>query len=179
MNTFQLGMQRNRSGGLAYAVDRNGDTFQLSGARNRSGDLGISRHGPEGLSGWFAVDDGEGGVYYVNDITGDVQLQAPGTPVAPAPAPVAAGGSSIDSFLQSITRILPQAVTAYTGYTQAQRIAEVNAQRAARGLPPLTANQAGAYGPQIGVNLAPQTSNMLLYGAIAIGAVLVLSKRRG
>ena len=66
-------------------------------------------------------------------------------------------------------------LTAVGGAVSAMQLNQINVARAQKGLPPINA---AAYGPQVGVGLNAQTSQLLMYIALGLGAVMLL-KRRG
>lgn len=85
-----------------------------------------------------------------------------------------ATATDTDSFDWSqVPSWLTQIQTIYNS----QKLAEINFQRAAAGLPPLSASQ---YAPTVnlGIGMSPDTQKMLLYGAIGLGAFLLLKAKR-
>lgn len=115
------------------------------------------------------TEEGSDGTIYVTadaflpDVT-YVDVPAPGTD-AGVPA-----AQSTD-WLKMISEAAPKVLQLWN----AQQVADINIARAQRGLPPLNP---AAYGPQVGVTLPAGTSNMLLYGALAVGAFMILGQRR-
>lgn len=79
-------------------------------------------------------------------------------------------GGSVDWFDKLIDNA-PKILAAFN----AQQIAQINVDRASRGLPPINAT---AYGPQIGVGLNPATQTLVMYAALGFGALYLL-KRKG
>lgn len=72
----------------------------------------------------------------------------------------------------SIVQALTQAgISAY----QITQLTDLNRQLIASGRPPLTAAQAAAMAPQFNFGLTADTQNMLLFGALGIGAIILLS----
>lgn len=116
--------------------------------------------------------------YYV---TPDAIISIPTTPadttgrptVTQAAAIAAANpaSSSVVDWLKALAEAVPKALQLYN----AQQIAAVNVKRAQSGLAPLNA---GLYGPQVGVGMNADTQRMMIYGALGIGALLLLSKKR-
>lgn len=90
-------------------------------------------------------------------------------------------GSLLNTVQQAVTTLTPAAMSVYT---QTQ-MANVNAQRAAKGLPPLTGAQYQAqYGTPtatVQAQLAPQTQQMIYYvaGGIALVALVIGLRKRG
>lgn len=81
-----------------------------------------------------------------------------------------ASGAVVDSGLfNQILDAAPRILAAFN----AQQIAQINIDRAQRGLPAINA---AAYGPQIGIGLNPGMSQMLMYGALGIGAIMLLNR---
>lgn len=74
------------------------------------------------------------------------------------------------SWLSKLADAVPKALQLYN----AQQIAALNIERARAGRPPLNP---GIYGPQVGVGLNPGTQNLVLYGALALGALMLLRKK--
>lgn len=56
-----------------------------------------------------------------------------------------------------------------------QKLLNLNIQRAAAGLPPITSQ---AVAPTVNFGVSADTQKMLLYGAIALGAVFLISRRK-
>lgn len=76
-----------------------------------------------------------------------------------------------ESWMTALARLLPAVAATY----QQKQILDIQVQRAQQGLPPLNASQYAA-GFQVG--LSDDTKNLLIYGAIAIGALLLLMPKR-
>lgn len=75
--------------------------------------------------------------------------------------------SAIPSTVTTIGNALPALGQAYF-QTQAMKL---NLDRAKQGLPPINT---ASYAPGLNVGLTPQTSNLLMYGAIGLAAVFVI-----
>ena len=84
---------------------------------------------------------------------------------------VSSGDTSTMSIISSLVGELPAIIT---GWNTIQ-LSNVNVTRAQQGLAPLNMT---AYGPQVGVSLTPATQSMLMIGAVGLGAVLLLSRKR-
>lgn len=75
-----------------------------------------------------------------------------------------------ESWISAISR----AMTTVAMADYQRRILNAQLERARQGLPPL---QPSEYAPAINVGLSPQTRNLLIYGGIALVAVLLLRRR--
>jgi hypothetical protein len=75
-----------------------------------------------------------------------------------------------ESWISAISR----AMTTVAMADYQRRILNAQLERARQGLPPL---QSSEYAPAINVGLSPQTRNLLIYGGIALVAVLLLRRR--
>ena len=92
-------------------------------------------------------------------------------------------GGTYDSSLDSATtfdlatsakdwlELAKQGITAFNSF----ELQQINFARARKGLAPLNP---GAYSPQVGVNLAPDTMKMIMYGALGLGAIMLLKRSR-
>ena len=77
-----------------------------------------------------------------------------------------AGESWIDAIARAMTTV---------AMAESQRqILKAQLERARQGLPPLKTSE---YAPAINVGLSDQTRNLLIYGGIALAAVLLLRRR--
>ena len=116
----------------------------------------------------------------------------------PAPMPVSGYGTvstedrgfvpAIETVAPGITEIANQIAVEGEGWISAisramttvamadyqRRILNAQLERARQGLPPL---QPSEYAPAINVGLSPQTRNLLIYGGLALVAVLLLRRR--
>jgi hypothetical protein len=75
-----------------------------------------------------------------------------------------------ESWISAISR----AMTTVAMADYQRQILKAQLDRARQGLPPL---QPSEYAPAINVGLSPQTRNLLIYGGIALVAVLLLRRR--
>lgn len=75
-----------------------------------------------------------------------------------------------ESWINAISR----AMTTVAMADYQRRILNAQLERARQGLPPL---QPSEYAPAINVGLSPQTRNLLIYGGLALAAVLLLRRR--
>ena len=75
-----------------------------------------------------------------------------------------------ESWISAISRAM--SVVAMADYQR--RILNAQLERARQGLPPM---QPSEYAPAINVGLSPQTRNLLIYGGLALVAVLLLRRR--
>lgn len=76
-----------------------------------------------------------------------------------------------ESWMTALARLLPAVAATY----QQKQILDIQMQRASQGLPPLNASQYAA-GFQVG--LSDDTKNLLIMGALGLGAVLLLLPKR-
>lgn len=84
----------------------------------------------------------------------------------------ASDGTGIDSsFLTTVTGDLKDLVTAYNQ----QQILNANIERAKQGLPPINT---ASIAPTYNVGLSPDIKNMLLFGGLALLAILFLKRGR-
>lgn len=137
-------------------------------APRRAPGLGLLEYDP--FSGDW-VDDGTG------SITGNVSVTSqPGQIPYEAPASVSwlPSANEIVSLVKGIGG-------AVMTYEQAKAIQEINLQRAKSNQPLLTPYQMQQLQPQVGVNvgLSAQTKQYLLYGALGLGAVFLLTNFGG
>lgn len=124
----------------------------------------------------FEVIDGVG---YWFDIDGNVVAsQAPGYPVEFAQGVTDYSGTATTYISvgtsDSVTN-WPQLLQAVGGAVSAWQLNQINIARAQQGKPPINA---AAYGPQIGVGLNQQTMNLLMWGGLGLGAILLFGGRR-
>ncbi len=81
--------------------------------------------------------------------------------------------SVLDSFLNTGQR----ALELWLSYDARKDMQDLNLQRAAQGLPPVDASSyMRMTAPQVQFGVASDTQKMLMYGAIGLGAVFVLSQ---
>lgn len=141
-----------------------------------------------GTTTYFGPTDTTTGVTY------DYSQSPALTPAAPAAAPAASTSSSggwlssvlstVQSTIQSVAQTTQAVAPAVLSVVEQGKLASLNAQRAAQGLPPLTAAQYSAqYMPQVGVQagVAPATQTMLyiLGGGLALVLLVgMLGKKR-
>jgi hypothetical protein len=94
------------------------------------------------------------------------------------PTAAAAIVDTSSNWWDRLVTAIPSTITSVAqGYFQWQAM-QTNLQRAKAGLPPINT---AAYAPGVNVGLTPQTSNLLMYGALGIGALILvtsLSKSR-
>lgn len=113
--------------------------------------------------------------WYFDDVPGQYFNQSGNQlPIDSSNAPAAfnvAKSTSDFPTLASIVSAVPQLITGLTAF----QLSQVNVERARRGLSPLNAS---AYGPQVGVTVAPQTMSTILMLAVGLGAVFLLSRSR-
>lgn len=78
-------------------------------------------------------------------------------------------------WLDNLLNLAPQMFMGYTQISMQKQIAKVNLERLKQGLPPLSAAQTEAYSPRPGVSvgLSPATRNLLMYGGLGLGAILL------
>lgn len=75
-----------------------------------------------------------------------------------------------ESIISAISRAMT--MVAMTEYQR--QILKAQLERARQGLPPL---QPSEYAPAVNVGLSPQTRNLLIYGGLALVAVMLLRRR--
>jgi hypothetical protein len=80
------------------------------------------------------------------------------------------GAIEDSDWSSNLTNFLTAAQTAYT----TNRLLDLNIQRAQQGLAPISAQSVA---PTVNFGVSTDTQKMLLYGAIALGVVLLLRKR--
>jgi hypothetical protein len=85
-------------------------------------------------------------------------------------APIGTTPDATSSWLTSITGLLTQGLTAYGQI----RLQDLNIDLIKQGKQPLTASQVAAMAPQLNVGLASSTQNLVMYGLLGGGAVLLL-----
>lgn len=73
--------------------------------------------------------------------------------------------------LDDITNLVRQGLVVFNS----QRVFDMNLERAALGLPPIPVSLAA---PTVNVGLNADTQKLVLYGALALGAVMLLGKNR-
>lgn len=103
----------------------------------------------------------------VPDISGSGGVPSPQTVGGTQPLSV---GSQPD-WLSTLSNIFNVGVGVY-GQKQ---LVDINADRLRQGLPPLS--DTSALSPQVNVGISPQLKQMLLFGGIAIVALLLLKRR--
>jgi hypothetical protein len=100
-----------------------------------------------------------------------------GTAVAVPDPATAQGGDSWFTTIANAAKSIVPAVVAAKSQTD---INAINLERARRGQAPLSAAYMAQMAPQVRMGLAPDTQNMLIYGGIALAAVIglgMLSRR--
>lgn len=131
------------------------------------------------------VFTGDDGIVYQTDDYGDVisigypdgtsMDVATGSAIGATPvdaqSPAAPPAIPQRDWLDMLTKVLPQAIAGINAY----QLSQINLDRARRNLPPLSAAR---YGPTVGVGLTGDTSKLLMYGALAVGAVFLLTSAK-
>lgn len=84
----------------------------------------------------------------------------------------ATGSSSSNGVLDQAAQLLPQ----IAAFITAEQLAQINIDRAKKGLQPLNT---AAYGPQVGVSLSPQTQQYITIGLVVLALLMFMSKKRG
>lgn len=77
-----------------------------------------------------------------------------------------------ESWTDTLQRTLPILAATY----QQKQILEIQMERARQGLPPLDPSQ---YGVGVSVGLSPDVKRWITYGAIGLGALLMMTRGRG
>jgi len=103
----------------------------------------------------------------VPDITGSGGVPAPQTVGGSAPLSV---GSTPD-WLSTLSNVFNVGVGVY-GQKQ---LVDINADRMRQGLPPIS--DTSGLSPQVNVGISPQLQQMLIFGGIALLALLLLKRR--
>lgn len=104
------------------------------------------------------------------------------TPDQPAQDQTAATADQPVSILDKVTGTVTNLFTAYNQYQNAKMLNDLNAQRAAKGLPPLSSAQYNASLPAsaaVQVNIDPAVKNALMIGGIGLGAFLLFKLVKG
>jgi len=118
----------------------------------------------DGYGNIIGATDPNGNFIPVSD-PGPSDIAAPDTSSPPAPANI-----NPADWINLLAQSVPKIIAGMNAY----QLSQLQMDRARRGLPPLNA---ALYGPQMGVGLTPETSKMLLFGALGIGALLMLTKK--
>lgn len=100
--------------------------------------------------------------FYTNAFSGDV-ANTGSSAVNPVTSP-----SLLDSLISSAEKL----GTAYLGYEQAKDINELNMQLVAQGKQPI---EQASIAPQVRVGIAPDTQKIMMYAALGLGAILLIS----
>jgi hypothetical protein len=115
------------------------------------------------------------GAWVQNPETGDWYDDGAGALVGPPPSdnipgvlPEASNKGPSD-WLTGIAAALPK----ISAFLTAEQLAQVNVDRAKRGLPALQTSQ---YAPQVGVGLDPGTAKLVMFGGIGLAAVILVPK---
>lgn len=100
---------------------------------------------------------------------------APSATTSPATTFQAATQPKKTSWLDNLLNLAPQMFLGYTQISMQRQIAKVNLERLKQGLPPLSPAQTEAYTPRPGVSvgLSPATRNLLMFGGLGLGAILL------
>lgn len=120
---------------------------------------------------WTAVES-DGSTYYLDEngvAVGFTDVNGTYYDASNAAAPVKPATVSDTDWVKILSDVVPKVVASLNAW----QLSQINIDRAKRNLPAINAS---AYGPQIGVGLTGGTSNMLLYGALAIGAIMLIKK---
>jgi hypothetical protein len=86
-------------------------------------------------------------------------------------ADVASGVDVSAPWYQGLIQTGSQALQAYLQFRSTDQLMQLNIERAKHGLPPIDVS---AYGPQVGVGIAPQTQQFLTYALVGAGALIAL-----
>jgi hypothetical protein len=89
----------------------------------------------------------------------------------PATGATPATTGTDNSWMTGISNVLTQGLSLYGQL----RLQDMNMSLIQSGKPPLTAAQVSAMAPQLNVGISSGTQNLLMYGAIAGGALLLLT----
>lgn len=123
------------------------------------------------LAGWEVTESADGGwLYYHTADPGNYYTPDEMAMIIADTGSASTVGVASNDWFDMVTKILPQ----IPGYITAYQLAQVNVERAQRGLPPLNT---ASYGPRVGVNFTPQTQQMLMFGIIGLVAVMLFTRR--
>jgi hypothetical protein len=89
---------------------------------------------------------------------------------ANVPYPASAQGG--DSWFTQVTNAAKNLLPAVYAANAQRDLNEINLERARKGMPALSPSYMAATAPRFNVGMAPDTQDMLLWGGIAIAAVL-------
>lgn len=98
-----------------------------------------------------------------------------GTMASPMPAPTGVTPVSASSGGTNWAAIVQQLAQAGISAYQITQLSNLNQQLISQGRPPLSASQAAAMAPQLNFGISGDTQNLLIYGALGIGAIVLLS----
>lgn len=147
-------------------------------ARLRGKMRGLGQEDWEILASDYAYEDAAGNVYgdWYSAVPQPQQWDTALPPVYEGSTGVTAGAVSSGSGFNFDWNALVKGATAVSQAVAQQRIIDLNIQRAKAGLPLLDPKN---FSPSAAVNfgLTPQAQQMLLYGGLALGAVLLLKGR--
>lgn len=165
-----------------YYAPYTGETFDSIAANMTtvSGDDLIQYNELDDGDGFYIFGNADASEYEYITIP-DEWLQPEYVPVAQAAAgepvvkPRGGGpivkGEAVGDWFDKLVNAAPKLLATYN----AQQIASVNADRARRNLPPINAS---LYGPQVGVGMDPSTQQMVLFGALGVAAVMLITKKK-
>lgn len=110
----------------------------------------------------------------------DMSAFTPQVPVISDTTTAPASGGFVDTLKNLVSTAGAALFTAQQLKT-AQKVTDIQLQRAQQGLPPLSIDTASLGMPQVGVKvgLAAGTQNLVLWGGIALAAILVLPRLIG
>lgn len=144
----------------------------ILGRIGKIGGLGLTQVGSDaqGNALYIAdVDDNTSGLYEVGTDTFGNALYSTSATASATPVAPTSDGWSIDNIFK-----IGQSVI---GLQQQQQIVDINNQRLRQGLPPLSVQQTAALRPGISVGLAPDTQQMLIWGGLALLALLAFKSK--
>ena len=104
--------------------------------------------------------------------------EPPGSESVAVAAPSANATDWFASYLKPAIGAVRDLGVAYMGYETQRDLNQINLERARKNLAPLSPAYAQAMQPQVGVNvgLSAQSKQLLLYGAIGLGAMFAISQ---
>jgi hypothetical protein len=153
-------------GNTSY-TDQEGNIVTQDDSGNLIAVVGSSASAYAGSSSTAVLVDQNGNVIQAGTQAGPAS--APTFVPPDTQSPSLPSGVPAASWLDALSSAAPKILAGLNAY----QISQINIDRARRGLPAINA---AAYGPQIGVGLNLGSSNLLLYGALAIGAMMLIKK---
>ena len=136
--------------------------------------MNSSKHFRTGRRGLGALGDYE----YSWDGDSGLISEPPGSESVAVAAPSANATDWFASYLTPAIGAVRDLGVAYMGFETQRDLNAINVERARKNLAPLSSSYYQAMQPQLGVNvgLSAQSKQLLLYGAIGLGAMFAISQ---